>query len=142
LDSRRRSAATASLSSASAASAGPRQPRERRASSRAWRQACNGGREVLTRQGLVHGGQRGEPGRVTRVCRAATGDGDARHGALRAAEGFARLGDRDAAVLALRIAETAAARHGDGEDSARVRLAGERMLRAPADLARPAQPGS
>ena len=63
-------------------------------------------------------------------------------GALRAAEGFARLGDRDAAVLALRIAETAAARHGDGEDSARVRLAGERMLRAPADLARPAQPGS
>jgi len=102
----------------------------------------HGGREVLTRQGLVHGGQRGEPGRVTRVCRAATGDGDARHGALRAAEGFARLGDRDAAVLALRIAETAAARHGDGEDSARVRLAGERMLRAPADLARPAQPGS
>src|SRR5439155_1268589 len=63
----------------------------------------HGGREVLTRQGLVHGGQRGEPGRVTRVCRAATGDGDARHGALRAAEGFARLGDRDAAVLALRI---------------------------------------
>jgi len=59
-------------------------------------------------------------------------------GALRAAEGFARLGDRDAAVLALRIAETAAR----NEDRARVRLAGERMLLPPADLARPARPGS
>jgi len=39
----------------------------------------HGGREVLTRQGLVHGGQRAEPGRVTRVHRAATGDGNARH---------------------------------------------------------------
>ena len=60
-------------------------------------------------------------------------------GTLRAAEGFARLGDRDAAGLALRIAASVAERHGDGEDRARVRLAGERML-PPA--ARPIQPGS
>ena len=63
-------------------------------------------------------------------------------GALRAADGFARLGDRDAAGLALRIAETAAARHGDGEERARVGLAAERILRPAADLTRSAQPGS
>ena len=63
-------------------------------------------------------------------------------GALRAADGFARLGDREAAALALRIAETAAARHGDGQDLARVRLAGDRMLRPAADPIRSAQPGS
>jgi len=49
-------------------------------------------------------------------------------GALRAADGFARLGDRDAAALALRIAETIAAR--------------DRILRPAADLTRSAQPGS
>jgi hypothetical protein len=62
-------------------------------------------------------------------------------GALRAAEGFARLGDHDAAGLALRIAENTAIRHGDGEDRARVQLAGERMLRPAADR-RSTQPGS
>lgn len=62
-------------------------------------------------------------------------------GALRAAEGFARLGDHDAAGLALRIAENTAIRHGDGEDRARVQLAGERMLRPAAD-SRSTQPGS
>ena len=63
-------------------------------------------------------------------------------GTLRAAEGFARLGDREAAALALRIAASVAERHGDGEDRARVRLAGERMLPPAPDLARPTQPGS
>jgi hypothetical protein len=63
-------------------------------------------------------------------------------GALHAAEGFARLGDRDATVLALRLAEKVAARHDDGQDRARVRLAEERMLRPAAGGARPAQPGS
>ena len=63
-------------------------------------------------------------------------------GALRAADGFVRLGDRDAAVLALRIAETVAARHGDDEVRARVRAAADRILRPAADLTRSAQPGS
>jgi hypothetical protein len=63
-------------------------------------------------------------------------------GALRAADGFARLGDREAAALAVRIAETAAARHGDDEERARVRLAAERILRPAADRAPSARPGS
>jgi len=63
-------------------------------------------------------------------------------GALRAADGFARLGDREAATLALRIAEGAAARHGDDEERARVRLAAERIVRPAGDLIRSAQPGS
>ncbi len=63
-------------------------------------------------------------------------------GALRAADGFVRLGDRDAAALALRIAETIAARHGDDEARARVRVAADRILRPAADLTRSAQPGS
>lgn len=62
-------------------------------------------------------------------------------GALRAAEGFARLGDHDAAGLALRIAESTAVSYGDGEERARVRVAGERVLR-PAAMTRPIQPGS
>jgi hypothetical protein len=52
----------------------------------------------------------------------------ATEGTLRAAEGFARLGDRDAAQLALRIAENVAARHGDA-DHTRVRLVSERIQR-------------
>ncbi len=48
-------------------------------------------------------------------------------GALHAADGFARLGDREAAVLALRIADNAAARNGDDAARARVRLVGERL---------------
>ncbi len=63
-------------------------------------------------------------------------------GALRAADGFARLGDRDASAIALRIAETTAERHGDDEERARVRRAAERILRPAADLTRSAQPGS
>jgi hypothetical protein len=63
-------------------------------------------------------------------------------GVLHAAEGFARLGDRDAALLALRIADNAAARQGNGEDRARVRTAGERILLPAADLGRAAPPGS
>jgi hypothetical protein len=63
-------------------------------------------------------------------------------GTVRAAEGFARLGDADAAALALQIAENTAATHGDREDRARVRLAAERIVRPAADLARPVQPGS
>jgi hypothetical protein len=50
-------------------------------------------------------------------------------GALHAADGFARLGDRDAALLALRIAENTAARHGDATDRARVQLLSERLAR-------------
>jgi hypothetical protein len=53
----------------------------------------------------------------------------ATEGALRVAEGFARLGDRDAAQLALRLAENVAAHHGDSTDQARVRLVGERIHR-------------
>jgi hypothetical protein len=48
-------------------------------------------------------------------------------GALHAADGFARLGDRDAALLAVRIAEQTAARTGEGAD--RVRVAAERIRR-------------
>ena len=48
-------------------------------------------------------------------------------GALNAAEGFARLGDRDAAVLALRIADKLAARSGAEADRAHVRLVAERL---------------
>jgi hypothetical protein len=51
----------------------------------------------------------------------------ATEGALRAAEGFARLGDRDAAQLALRIAANVATRHGEGADHDRVRLVSERI---------------
>src|SRR5207253_552678 len=47
-----------------------------------------------------------------------------------------------AAALALRIAETIAARHGDDEARARVRVAADRILRPAADLTRSAQPGS
>jgi hypothetical protein len=50
-------------------------------------------------------------------------------GVLRAAEGFARLGDREAAQLALRLAENVAAHHGDSADHDRVRLVGERIQR-------------
>ncbi|HEV8586064.1 MAG TPA: hypothetical protein VGT02_13940 [Methylomirabilota bacterium] len=63
-------------------------------------------------------------------------------GVLRSAEGFARLGDTDAAVLALRIAESTAVKYGDGEERARVRLASERMMRPAADLTHRTQPGS
>ncbi len=63
-------------------------------------------------------------------------------GVLRSAEGFARLGDHDAAALALRIADNTAAKYGDGEDRARVRLASERLMRPAADLTRRIQPGS
>jgi hypothetical protein len=58
-------------------------------------------------------------------------------GALRVAEGFARLGDRDAAQLALRLAENVAARNGDSADHARVRVVSERIQRNAA-----VQPGS
>jgi len=51
-------------------------------------------------------------------------------GVLHAADGFARLGDRDAALLALRIAENTAVRHGDVAEHARVRLLSERLLRS------------
>jgi hypothetical protein len=50
-------------------------------------------------------------------------------GALDAAEGFARLGDRDASVLALRIADKIAARNGAEGDRAHVRLVAERLAR-------------
>jgi hypothetical protein len=50
-------------------------------------------------------------------------------GVLHAAEGFARLGDRDAALLALRIADNTAARSGADADRARVRLLSERLRR-------------
>jgi hypothetical protein len=50
-------------------------------------------------------------------------------GALRVAEGFARLGDRDAAQLALRLAENVAARTGDSAAGARVRLTSDRIQR-------------
>jgi hypothetical protein len=50
-------------------------------------------------------------------------------GALRVAEAFARLGDRDAAQLALRLAENVATHHGDSADHARVRVVGERINR-------------
>lgn len=53
----------------------------------------------------------------------------ATEGALRVAESFARLGDREAAQLALRLAENVAARHGDGAEHARVRLVGEQIQR-------------
>jgi hypothetical protein len=53
-------------------------------------------------------------------------------GVLHAADGFARLGDRDAALLALRIAENTAARRADAAEHARVRLLRERLFR-PAD---------
>ncbi len=46
-------------------------------------------------------------------------------GALYAADGFARLGDRDAALLAVRIAEQAAVRSGEGGD--RVRAVADRI---------------
>src|SRR5205823_8854438 len=48
-------------------------------------------------------------------------------GVLHAAEGFARLGDRDAALLALRIADKLAARSGAEADRAHVRLVAERL---------------
>jgi len=63
-------------------------------------------------------------------------------GTLRAAEGFVRLGDHDAAVLALRLADGVAARSGDSQAPARVRLASERLLRPAADLSRRAVPGT
>jgi hypothetical protein len=63
-------------------------------------------------------------------------------GALRAAEGFARLGDRDAATLALRLADGVAVRSGDIQAPSRVRLAGERLLRPATDLTRAAVPGT
>ena len=50
-------------------------------------------------------------------------------GALHVAEAFARLGDRDAAQLALRLAETVATRNGDSAGHARVRVVGERINR-------------
>jgi len=53
----------------------------------------------------------------------------ATEGALRVAEGFARIGDRDAAQLALRLAESVAEHSGDSADHARVRVVGERILR-------------
>jgi hypothetical protein len=62
-------------------------------------------------------------------------------GALNAAEGFARLGDREAAVLALRIADKVAARSGAEADRARVRVVAER-LRHPAAAAAFAPSGS
>jgi hypothetical protein len=65
----------------------------------------------------------------------------ATEGALRAAEGFAQLGDRDAAQLALRIAENVAARHGERVDHARVRLVGEQIQR-PASITPAASPPS
>jgi hypothetical protein len=59
-------------------------------------------------------------------------------GALNAAEGFARLGDRDASVLALRIADKLAARSGAEGDRAHVRLVAERLAHpAPAPASGP-----
>jgi hypothetical protein len=60
-------------------------------------------------------------------------------GALHAADGFARLGDHDAALLALRLAEQAAARNGEGAD--RVRVAADR-IRRPAAPAQTVSSGS
>jgi len=48
-------------------------------------------------------------------------------GTLHAAEGFARLGDREAALLAVRIAENSAARHGGDTERARIRLLDEQL---------------
>ena len=62
-------------------------------------------------------------------------------GVLHAAEGFARLGDHDAALLAVRIADNTARRHGNDTDRARVRLVGERLRHPGAPLA-PAPSGS
>src|SRR5690242_14685565 len=51
-------------------------------------------------------------------------------GTLNAAEGFARLGDREAALLAVRIAENTAARRGGETDLARVRVLSEQLRRS------------
>jgi hypothetical protein len=56
----------------------------------------------------------------------ARAEGDT-EGAVCAAERFGRLGDHDAAQLALRIAENLATRQGDRADRDRVRLVSERI---------------
>lgn len=54
-------------------------------------------------------------------------------GALAAAEGFARLGDHEAAVGAAHIASRAAVRSGDADAAARALLVRERLMRRTAD---------
>jgi hypothetical protein len=56
-------------------------------------------------------------------------------GALRAAEGFAGLGDHAATRLALRLAASLAARSGDGAAASRVEIARARLLDGRTDLA-------
>jgi len=66
----------------------------------------------------------------------------ATEGLLRAAQGFSQLGDREAAQLAVRIAENASARNGDAAGLARVRLVGERILAPAAEPSAFASPPS
>ena len=63
-------------------------------------------------------------------------------GVLQAAEGFARLGDGDAALLALRIADNTAARRGGEAERAQVRVVSERLRRPAAMPAVPVSSGS